>query len=95
MPITKSAQKALRQNKQRRQRRLSQKKILKETVRQYRKLIAGQKLAEAKVLLPQVYKRLDKAAKTNLIKKNKAARLKSRLTKLISQVSSKSTKAVS
>jgi len=41
-------------------------------------------IQEAKKLLPQVYKLLDKAAKTGLIKKNTANRKKSRITKLIS-----------
>ena len=40
---------------------------------------------EAKKLLAQVYKVLDKAAKTGLIKKNTASRKKSRITKLISK----------
>jgi len=38
---------------------------------------------EAQKLLSQVYKILDKAAKTGLIKKGAAARKKSRITKLI------------
>jgi small subunit ribosomal protein S20 len=38
---------------------------------------------EAKKLLPQLYKSLDKAAKTGLIKKKDASRKKSRLTKAI------------
>ena len=40
-------------------------------------------IEEAKKLLPQVYKLLDKAAKTGLIKKNTVARKKSRITKSI------------
>ena len=40
-------------------------------------------IEEAKKLLPQVYKFLDKAAKTGLIKKNTASRKKSRITKLL------------
>jgi len=43
------------------------------------------KSEEAKKLLPQVYKLLDKAAKTGLIKKNTVARKKSRITKLINK----------
>lgn len=42
-------------------------------------------IEEAKKLLPQVYKVLDKAAKIGLIKKNTASRNKSRITKLISK----------
>lgn len=38
---------------------------------------------EVKNLLPQVYKVLDKAVKTGLIKKNTASRKKSRITKLL------------
>ena len=40
---------------------------------------------KAKKLLPQIYKILDKSAKTNVIKKNTASRKKSRITKAISQ----------
>jgi len=43
------------------------------------------KIEEARKLLPRVYKLLDKAAKTGLIKKNTASRKKSRITKLISK----------
>jgi len=46
-------------------------------------LISLKKTEEAKKLLPQVYKYLDKAAKTGLMKKNTAARKKSRTTKSI------------
>jgi len=40
-------------------------------------------IEEAKKLLPQVYKILDKAAKVGVIKKNTASRKKARITKLI------------
>jgi len=79
MPITKSAKKALRQNKRRRQRNLKTTNKFKEAIRQYKKAIKTKNLEEAKKLLSLVYKTLDKAAKTNVIKKNKASRLKSRL----------------
>ncbi len=42
-------------------------------------------IEEAKKLLPEIYKALDKATKTGVIKKNTAARKKSRITKLISR----------
>ena len=76
MPITQSAKKALRQNIRRRARNVAQAKVLKETIKKYKK-------APSAELLSQVYKKLDKAAKTNLIKRNKAARLKSRLSRLM------------
>lgn len=81
MAITKSAKKALRQNIRRRQRNLERKAVLKAAIKEYKKLISADKLKEAQAYLSQVYKRLDKAAKVNLIKKNTASRLKSRLAK--------------
>jgi small subunit ribosomal protein S20 len=81
MPITKSAKKALRQSIRRQQRNLERKAVLKTAIKEYKKLISANRFKEAQVYLPQLYKKLDKAAKTNLIKKNKASRLKSRLTK--------------
>ncbi len=87
MPITRSAKKALRQNKRRRQRNLRQFDVLKTTIKKIKKLASENKKEEALKLLPQAYKVIGKAVKTGLIKKNNAARKKSRLTKLISKSS--------
>lgn len=84
MPNTKSAIKALRQNQRRRAVNLVKKRELKDIIRKTRKAAAAHQLEEARKLLPLAFKKLDKAAKTNFIKKNKASRLKSRLTKLTS-----------
>lgn len=89
MPITKSAKKALRQNIRRRKRNLTKKKAYKEAIKSYRRLLTENKAEEAKVALSRVYKTLDKAAKTNVIAKNKAARLKSKLSKLLYNTKSK------
>jgi small subunit ribosomal protein S20 len=83
MPIIKSAKKALRQNIRRRKKNVKKKAELKTVIKQYKKLIAAGEKNKAAEFLSQVYKKLDKAAKINLIKKNKAARLKSRLSKLL------------
>ena len=88
-PITKSAKKALRQSLKRRARNLQKKNKLKNFIKQVKNLVSQKKVKEAKALLPQVYKLLDKAAKTGLIKKNAAARKKSRITKLISRATAK------
>ncbi len=85
MPITQSAKKALRQNIRRRARNLQKREVYKKAIKAYRKLIAEKKLEEAKKLLSSVYKTLDKAAKVNVIAKNKASRLKSRLAQLIAK----------
>jgi small subunit ribosomal protein S20 len=91
MPITSSAKKALRQNKTRKARNVIRKEAYKKHVVSYRKLIAAKNMEEATKALPLVFKALDKAAKSKVIEKNKASRLKSRLSQLIS----KSTKASS
>ena len=83
--ITKSAQKAYRQNIKRRAHNNGQKIAFKKLIKEYKKLVAAKDLKKAAEKLPLVYKALDKAAKTNLLKKNTASRLKSRLTKLAKQ----------
>lgn len=83
MPIKKSAKKALRQSKKRRARNLGRKKKIKDLTKEIKNLISQKKIKKAKVLLPQIYKILDKAAKAGTIKKNTAARKKSRITKLV------------
>jgi len=82
MPITKSAKKALRQNLRRRTKNLMAKNKIKNLIKKIRFLVGEKKNEEAKRLLPQLYKILDKTAKVGLIKKNNASRKKSRLTKL-------------
>ena len=83
MPITKSAQKALRQSIRRRKINLAHKNKIKELQKQLKNLLSQKKIKEAKNLLPQIYKSLDKAAKVGVIKKNAASRKKSRITKLV------------
>lgn len=81
--ITKSAKKAYRQNLRRRAKNIEKKEALREVIKNYKKLAAGGNLKAAKEELSKVYKTLDKTAKAGVIKKNKASRLKSRLTKLL------------
>ena len=85
MAITKSAKKAFRQSQRRKARNLRKKDKLKNLLKQVRNLALQKKAQEAEKLLPQLYKNLDKAAKTGLIKKNTAARQKSRISKLIAK----------
>jgi small subunit ribosomal protein S20 len=79
MPIIKSAKKALRQTKKRTRANVIKKDELKLTIKQFRKMVQTGKAKEAKKQLSIVFKKLDKAAKTDLLKKNTASRLKSRL----------------
>ena len=79
MAITTSAKKAQRQSIRRNARNVQRKNQLKSLLKEVKILISQKKTDEAKKLLPQVYKFLDKAAKTGLIKKNTASRKKSRI----------------
>ena len=83
MAITKSAKKAIRQSAARKEHNIVYKNKIKVLVKEARALVSAKKMAEAKKLLPEIYKALDKAAKVGVIKKNNASRRKSRLTKLI------------
>ena len=74
MPLLKSAHKELRKSKRHQKANRSKKITLQKTIKEYQKNPTPE-------LLSQVYKKLDKAAKTNLIKVKAAARLKSRLAK--------------
>ena len=81
MAITKSAKKAIRQSATKRDRNIVYKNNIKKLLKEFKSLILAQKNDEAKKILPQIYKALDKAAKVGVIKKNNASRRKSRLTK--------------
>lgn len=83
MAITKSAKKALRQSLKRKESNSVYKNKLKGLIKELRFLVVSKRIDDAKKLLPQVYKALDKTAKVGVIKKNAADRKKSRLTKLI------------
>jgi len=80
MPIIIGAKKALRQNKKRHllnsQKKLALKNLVKKTMK-----------SKAKKDLSLVYSFADKAAKSGIIHKNKARRIKSRLAKIASKKS--------
>lgn len=89
MAITKSAKKAIRQNKTRKAHNLIYKNKLKEVLKQTKSLVANKKIKEAKEMLSKVYEILDKTAKVGIIKKGEASRKKSRIAKLIDKNSAK------
>jgi len=89
MPITKSAKKALRQSVKKRVQNIQRKKKYRSYIKEFKNAIEAQDFEKAKILLPQVYKALDKAAKKNTLKKNTVSRTKSRLTKRLSKSASK------
>ena len=89
MAITKSAKKALRQSLRRRAKNIVYKGKIKDLIKKARVLVFEKKIEDAKKILPEIYQILDKAAKVGVIKKNAAARRKSRLTKLIDKNATK------
>lgn len=81
MPIKQAGVKALRQSKKRHALNLAAKNNLKNLTKKSDRALEAGKKDEAKELVQKTVKALDKAAKTNLIKKNTASRRKSRLMK--------------
>jgi len=89
MPITSSAKKALRAGARKRIFNLRRKAAFDSNIKKFRKLVSEKKVKEAQALLPAVYQALDKAVKTNFIKKNTASRLKSRASAALKKVTAK------
>lgn len=85
MPVIKSAIKKLRQDRKREKRNDALRDDLKSVVRQAKKVKNGKAVAQAVSVI-------DKAAKNKIIHTNKAARLKSSLTKLAKPVAAKTVK---
>lgn len=86
MPITSSAKKALRAGDKKRVFNIRRKSALDNTLKDFEKLLAGKKIAEAQALIPSIQKAADKAAKTKFIKKNTASRIKSRAVAALKRV---------
>lgn len=76
MPVTRSAEKALRRDRRRYRVNLRIKRLVKEAVKKTRRQPIKKNLDEAS-------RQLDRAAKKHVFHRNKAARLKSKLAKLI------------
>ncbi len=86
MPIIRSAKKALRVSARRRIFNLRRKDKVTLAMKNLKKFIADKNKHEATNSLSLVYKALDKAVKSGLIKKNTAARKKSRLSATIKAI---------
>lgn len=81
MAKTKSAKKARRVASRRRVFNLRRKSTMKSSVKSMEKLVLAKKAADAAKSLPELQQAIDKAAKNGTIKKNTAARMKSRIAK--------------
>ena len=83
MAITKSAKKAIRNSAKKAVFNLRRNRDMKDVEKEVKTLVATGKVKEAQEKLVMAYKKIDKAAKMNTIKKNTASRKKSRLSALI------------
>lgn len=82
MPITKSAKKAIRGSTRKKAVNDRKTKTMRDLFKKIEKLAKTNK-DEAVKMLSVAYAAIDKAAKSGVIKKNNAARKKSRLTRLV------------
>lgn len=87
MALTKSARKAIRVSKRQKIYNDRRGRVMKDIVKNVRKLILNKKKTEAEKLIASAYQALDKAAKRGVIKKNSASRKKSRLAKALRKIS--------
>ncbi len=85
MPITDSAKKALRSSKRKKVFNLKRKNEMQGVIKEYKKLILAKKNDEANKLISKLQQVIDKANKRGVIKKNTAARKKSRLMKKLAK----------
>jgi len=82
MPQRRTAVKDLRKNRTRHMRNLDIKTDLKKTVKKFLSAVKDKK-SETQELLKVLYRKMDKAAKRNILHKKTAARRKSRFAKLL------------
>ena len=82
MPITQSAKKAIRGSLRKKAFNDQRKKVMKEIIKKIEKTVKTDK-AGAEKMLSSAFQAIDKSAQKGVIKKNTAARRKSRLSKLV------------
>jgi len=78
MAIIKSAKKRIRSSERKRVFNLRRLRGMREEIKNFLKAVKEKKVEEAEKMIPTLYKAIDKAAKRGVIKKNNAARKKSR-----------------
>ena len=87
MPNLKTSIKDLRQNRRRKVYNNRLRNRIKKSIKKQNSLVQEEKNTDAQKNIKNVYKVLDKAARKNIIKKGKADRVKSRLTKNLNKLS--------
>lgn len=89
MAITKSAKKAARASLRKRVFNLRRAGTMRSSIKDVKKLVIAKDVDAAMKNLSEAYKAIDKAMKKGVIKKNTAARKKSRLARLVKKASGK------
>lgn len=83
MPIKHAAAKALRQTKKATVRNRAVKGAIKKLIKDGQRAIAARELEKARNFIQTLAQAVDKAARRNIIKKNRAGRIKSRFAKQV------------
>jgi len=86
MSITRGAAKAHRSSQRKREFNLRRKDKISRSVKSLKKLVVSGSKKEAEAMMREVQSALDKAVKSKTLKKNTAARKKSRLSKLVKKL---------
>ena len=87
MPILKSSKKAARQNDVRYQRNKVRRRRLHDVLKDFFNVVKSGDAAKSQEMLPNVYKTVDMSAKQNIIPKNRASRIKSKVQRAVSNIS--------
>lgn len=87
MPNIKAAKKSVRADARKREFNDRKRRLMRENIKAFRKLVDEKKFDEAQALLATVYKMIDKAAKGGILKKNTASRKKSVLSRFLARSS--------
>jgi ribosomal protein S20 len=83
MAITKTAKREIAKNRNKKKANAPKKDNWHSLQKKYVKLIGAGKYEDAHKLLPNVYKALDKLAKSHILHDNKAARLKAKNSRML------------
>lgn len=88
MAITKSAQKRIKSNQNKRVFNLRRTRTMREAIKDFKSSVMAKDFDSAKTQISGLYKAIDKAAKRGVIKDNTAARKKSRLMQMLGKANS-------
>jgi small subunit ribosomal protein S20 len=91
MPRRRTSLKAQRKDKKRKLHNLKIKRDVKRAIKKFNAYLSEKNVTEAKNFLSSVFSKLDKAAKKGIVKKNNAARKKSRLSRALLKINETAT----